>query len=579
MAADISEVLARRAGVAAERIRQVCELLDAGLTPIFIAHYRKAATGGMDEATLRQIAELRRDLVSMESLRARAIAQLKMAGAFNPEAAKLIAEATEPEPIQDLLLPYKPGRRTAASVAEQRGLGPLADYAWAGAPEGPDLPAKAAEFVSHEKEIHTADDALAGAGHILAERISNDPKIRRTIRNLVWDRGVLKSQQAKVGGKAALEFRGYFDFHEELKRLPPHRILAVNRGERSKVLKVTVEIPSDVVAGEVVPGIVPPDHRFFAFLSVAATDALQRLALPTIEREVRRQLTERADDHAIEVFASNLRSMLMRPPTPGKRILVVQPGFRSGCKAAVLERDGSLLGETIVYPHEPQKKWDEAKQALLEEARRHGVDLVAIGNGTGCRDTEQLVSEMIEANQLDLQYTIVSEAGAGVFADSDAAKREFPNLDAALRSTVSIGRRLQDPLAEFVKIDPRSIGVGLYQHDVNQDKLKRALREVLESCVATIGADANRASPEMLLYVQGLTAAQVQVLVVRRAQAPLATREELKALPGWDEKTLALAAGFLRVHGTSALDATRIHPESYPLAERRSEEHTLNSSH
>jgi len=568
MSAESSESQARRPEPGAERTKRVIELLDAGLTPVFIAHYRKAAAGSQDETALRRAARLRRQQTSFESLRARVIAQLKLAGAWNDDVAKLIAEAGETEVLQDLLLPYKPGRRTAASVAEQRGLAPLANYAWEGPADGPDLAVRAADYVSHEKEIHAPEDALAGAGHILAERIANDPHVRQAVRTVVWEKGILKSEQAKPGGKAAAEFKGYFAFHEELKRLPPHRILAVNRGEHSKILKVLIEVPPEAMAGDIVPTIVKPEHRFRAYLATVALDALQRLVLPAMEREIRKRLTERAEEHAIDVFASNLRGMLMVPPVRGKRVLVLQPGFRSGCKIAALDAEGKLLGETIVYPHEPQKKWAEAKAALLDEIRRHSIDLVAIGNGTGCRDTEQLVSETFEENQLEVQYTIVSEAGAGVFADSEAAKREFPNLEAALRATVSVGRRLQDPLAELVKIDPRSIGVGLYQHDVDQGKLKGALRDVIESCVAIVGTDANKASPEMLAYVPGLTPPEVQTLCMKRTLTPLASREELKSLPGWDEKTFLLAAGFLRIHGPLAFDATRLHPESYALAER-----------
>jgi len=568
MAAEIAEALARQLGADVERVRGVCELLDQGLPPVFVAHYRKAATSGMDEPTVRRIAELRQELLALGDLRETVRAQLRQAGALTDDLARTIAETADPGILRDLLLPYKPGRRTAASVAAQRGLGPLADYAWAGPADGPDLEAKAAEFVHHDREVHTPDDALAGAGHILAERISTDPKVRQAARDLVWERGVLVSKQAKAGGKEAVEFRGYFAFREELRRLPPHRVLAVNRGERSKVLKVAIEVPPEALAAQLVSPVVRPDHRFHAYLARVATDALGRLVLPAMEREVRRRLTDQAEAHAIEVFAANIRSMLMRPPVRGKRVLVVQPGYRSGCKVVVLDADGGLLGETLIYPHEPQKKWNEAKAALLEEARKHAVDIVAIGNGTGCRDTEQLVSEVIAESGLDLRYTITSEAGASVFADSDAAKREFPNLDAALRATVSIGRRLQDPLAELVKIDPRSVGVGLYQHDVDQARLKAALHDAVESCVAAVGVDANTASPEMLAYVPGLGPAQVQVLCIKRAAAPVACREELKSLPGWDDRTFLVAAGLLRVRGANALDATAVHPASYALAER-----------
>jgi uncharacterized protein len=568
MPADISDALARRLQLPRERVLPICELLDAGLHPVFIAHFRKSAAAGLDDVALRRLAAARQELLFTEDLRQKARRQAEQAGALTDALAKAMAEAEEPEEIEDLVRPYKPKRRTAALVAKERGLGPLADYAWTGSAEGPDLPLKAVEFVSAEKEVRSTEEALAGASHILAERVAEDPRVRKAVRALVWDKGILKSQQAKEGGKGAAEFHGYFQFQEAINRLPPHRILAVNRGERSKALKITIEVPPEALKEKVFPLAVPAAHRFQAFLSTVIADSLSRLVLPAVDREVRRQFTERAESHAVEVFVANLRSLLMTRPLHGRRILAIQPGFRTGCKVAALDDAGKLLGETIFYPLEPQKKWAEGKAALLAEIQRHGAALVAIGNGTGCREVEQLISEMIEEANLDLQYAIISEAGAAVYADSDPAREEFPNIDAAIRATVSIGRRVQDPLAELVKIDPRAIGVGLYQHDVNQGRLKTALEETMQSCVAAVGADVNTASAAMLRYIPGLSAAHIQSLAARRTQGPIATRQELRTLPGWDDQAYLLAAGFLRVHGTNPLDAARIHPDNYPAAER-----------
>ena len=568
MPADTSDVMARRLGISREKVPGICELLDAGLHPVFIAHYRKSACGAMDDPTIRRLAEARRELAALEDLRQRARRLAEEAGALTDDLARAIAEAAEPEVLDDLIHLHRPKRRTAAVVAQERGLRPLADYIRAGAADGPDLSVKAAEFVNPEKEVRSPDEALAGASHILAEQIADDFRVRQAVRRVVWDKGILKSQQAKATGKQAAEFRGYFQFQEAINRLPPHRILAVNRGERCKALKVTIEVPPEAIKEQAVALVVPAGHRFAAFLEAAANDALARLVLPIIDREIRRQLTDRSDAHAIEVFAANLRSLLMARPVRGKRILAIQPGYRTGCKAAVLDRDGTLLGETILYPLEPQKKWPESKAAVITEVQRHGVELVAIGNGTGCREIEQLISETIEENNLDIQYAIISEAGAAVYADSDLGKQEFPNLDAAIRATISIGRRVQDPLAELVKVDPRAIGVGLYQHDVNQQRLRQALEETVESCVAAVGADAGTATPAMLRRIPGLSPAAVQSLCDRRAQAPLASREELKTLPNWDEKTVAAAVGFLRIRGANPLDATRVHLESYAAAER-----------
>ena len=568
MPADISEALARRLGISRERLTSVCELLDAGLHPVFIAHYRKSASGGLDDVAIRRVVEARREFEFLADLRQKARRQAEQAGALSEALVKAIDEAEDAERIEDLVRPFRPRRRTAGHVAMERGLGPLAEYAWSGPPDGPDLAVKAAEFVSAAKEVRSPEDALAGASHILADRVAEDGRVRQAVRALLWEKGILRCQATKEGGKAAAEFRGYFKFQEAINRLPPHRVLAINRGERSKALKVAIEAPAESLKDQVFPLVAPPGHRFREFLEVVAGDALARLVLPAVDREVRRQLTDRAESHAIDVFVANLRSLLLARPICGKRVLAIQPGFRTGCKVAALDAAGALLGETIIYPLEPQKKWDEGKAALLAEVQRHGSELVAIGNGTGCREVEQLLSETIEQSGFDLQYAIVSEAGAAVYADSDLARQEFGNLDAAIRATVSIGRRIQDPLAELVKIDPRAIGVGLYQHDVNQGRLKAALEATMQSCVAAVGADANTASAATLRYIPGLGPGHVQSLCARRSPSPLAGREDLRALAGWDETTFQAAAGFLRVRGSSPLDATRVHPESYGAAER-----------
>jgi uncharacterized protein len=653
MPADLLAKLAQRLGVGRERVLPVCALLDSGLHPIFIAHYRKSATGGLDEAALRRLMEVRRELTALEDARQRALRIAEVAGASTPELRARLDEAEDPESIEDLVRPLRPKRRTAGFVAKERGLGPLADYAWSPPPDGPDLLAKAAEFVNPDKEVRSPDEALAGAGHILAERIADDPKVRGAARRLVLQNGILKAHQAPGSGKQAAEFRPYFQFQEPISHLPPHRILAVTRGERVKALKVTIEVPPEGLRDRLLPVIFPGEPRRAArpvsppaapplapppghaaaepaptpaetqtpataipaadsasagaeslgcgppepprespaaptppaegqaaappapgplrareFLDAVATDALQRLVLPAVEREVRRQLLDRADAHAIEVFAANLRSLLMTRPVRGKRVLAIQPGFRTGCKVVALDAAGTLLGETIIYPLEPQQKTAEGKAALMAEIHRHAVEIIAIGNGTGCREVEQLVSELIQDQALAVEYAIVSEAGASAWADSDLARHEFPNLDAAIRATVSIGRRLQDPLAEFVRIDPRAISVGLYQHDVNQDRLRRALDETMESCAAAVGADAGAASPSMLRRIPGLGEPQVAAMVAKRQAAPLASREDLRSLPGWDDRTFLAAAGFLRIQGDNPLDATRVHPESYPAVER-----------
>ena len=636
MPADLSAKLAQRLGIGRERVLPVCALLDSGLHPVFILHYRKSAAGNMDEASLRRLIEVRRELAALEDARQRAVRIAEAAGAATPQLCSRLDEAADAESIEDLVRPLRPKRRTAGFVAKERGLEPLADYAWSLPPDGPDLRTRAAEFVNPAKEVRSLDEALAGAGHILAERIADNPKVRGAARRLVLEKGILKAQQAHGAGKQAAEFRPYFKFQEPISHLPPHRILAITRGERIKALKVAIEVPAEALKDRVFAAIfsaefrrtAPPPDTFSdtstplrsgspepprqlppadpsmaqpdaagqetrradgdaapaegqpaapaapaplrprEFLEAVATDALRRLVLPAVEREVRRQLLDRADAHAVEVFAANLRSLLMTRPIGGKRVLAIQPGLRTGCKVATLDAAGTLLGETIIYPLEPQKKTAEGRAALMAEIQRHAVEIITIGNGTGCREVEQLVSELIQEQSLAVEYAVVSEAGASAYADSDLAKQEFPNLDAAIRATVSIGRRLQDPLAEFVRIEPRAIGVGLYQHDVNQDRLRRALDETMESCVAVVGADANAASPSMLQRIPGMSESRTAVMVARRQAAPLTSREEIRSLPGWDDRTFQAAAGFLRIHGENPLDATRVHPESYAAAER-----------
>jgi len=568
MPADICEALAQRLKLGRERIVPVLELLDAGLSPVFIAYYRKETTRGTDEATIGRIEQARRDLAADESLRRKARAIAEQAGALTDRLAATIAEADDPDTFEDLVRRFQPRRRTAGVVAGLRGLGPLADYASAGAADGPDLAEKAVEFVGPDHEVRSPDEAMTGAAHILAERVAGDGRLRGMVRRFAWEKGTLRSHQAGPRAKQAAEFRSYFKFAEALGRIPPHRILAINRGERNKALKVAIDVPLEALMDHVLGITMPSGHRFAAFLKTVLADALQRLVLPTVERHIRRRLTERAERHAIEVFVANLRSLLMARPVRGRRVLAVQPGYRTGCKMAMLDPDGALLGETIIYPLEPQKKWDEGKTAIVQAIRQHQIETVAIGNGTGCREVEALLSELIAEQSLDIRYAIVSEAGAAAYADSAPAKEEFDRLDAAIRAAISIGRRLQDPLAELVKIDPRAIGVGLYQHDVNQQRLQRALDETITSCVAAVGADANTASPAMLRRIPGLGHKHVAALVERRAEAPIASRDELKTLPGWDEKTFLLAAGFLGVSGPNPLDATRIHPEWYADTER-----------
>jgi len=568
MPVDFAEALAERLKIPCERVTSALDLLEAGLSPVFIAHYRRPATGGLDEDTLLRLRDEGAALARLADLRRQARTLAEQQNALTDTLAEAIDAADDPDVLEDLVRPFRPKRRTAGQVAAERGLGPLAEYVRHGPADGPDLRTKAAEFVAPVREVRSADEALAGAAHLLAERVADAPAVRRAVREFVWNRGRLVSHQAGPQACRHPEYRAYADYSEPLARIPPHRVLAINRGQRAKVLRVTVRVPFEDLLEQVLALAKGKGHRFADFLRRVVADALRRLVLPAIEREVRRRLTERAQCHAIEVFVENLRSLLLTRPVRGRRVLAVQPGYRTGCKTAVLDPDGRLLAETILYPLQPERKWEEARQALARLVAEHGVETVAIGNGTGCREVEALVSEMIEQHGLDVLYAVVSEAGAAAYADSPAAREEFPRLEPAIRSAVSIGRRLQDPLAELVKSDPRALGVGLYQHDVDPDRLQQALADGLTSCVAAVGADAGTASPDMLRWVPGLGPEQVEALLARRAERPIRRRSDLADLPGWDEQTFLQAAGFLRVRGPNPLDATCIHPEQYGDAER-----------
>ena len=567
MPIDIVSEIAVRLGLRPAQVRGSLELLDQGDTPPFVAHYRKEQTGGLNEAALRGILACRDDLKKLEARKHAVLHSIREQGSLEARLKSGIDAATQSRVVEDLYLSVRPPRNTAAAKAIERGLQPLADLILDGTAAGP-LEDPAANTIHHDREVHTTEDALTGAAHIIAERYSVQPRIRQKVRDLLWSEGQVRCARGDLPDEQVKEFRDYFTFSESIKDLPPHRVLAVNRGERRKALRVSIELPEGVLLSQCRSIVIPEDHPFAAFLNRCLTDCLERLVLPAISRETRHDLTDRAEEHAVEVFANNVWGILMTPPAGPVRVLAVDPGFRTGCKAAAIDADGNLLGETIVYPHEPQRRWDEAKATLLEAIRKHAVDVVAIGNGTGCHETEKLISEIIADNHLDIRYTLVSEAGASAYAASPLATEEFPNLDPTLRGTASVGRRLQNPLSEFVKVDPRVIGVGLYQHDIDQGRLKKQLDAVVRSCVNDVGVDVNLAHVALLENVAGLNAALAcDIDAYRRDHGPLPSREALKNVPGITETVFRQCAAFLKVTGgDNPLDRTRIHPESYPVA-------------
>ena len=569
MGPNVTSEIALQLRLREQQVQSTLDLLRQGNTVPFIARHRKEATGGLNCKTIVAIVELRNRLTALQARKEAVLQAIREQGKLTDELEKAIALASQTWLVEDLYLPFRSQRHTAAMLARDRGLEPLAELILSGEGET-QIEDMAANFIRHDREVHTTDDAMAGTSHIIAENYSTNSRLRQKVRDTIWAQGVLRSSRGASADEQLKEFRDYFNFSELIKSLPPHRVLAVNRGERKKILKVVVEMPMDELIGQCGRIAVPEGHPFADFLHQCLTDSLTRLVIPNISREVRRQLSERAEQHAVDVFASNLHGILMTPPLPGVRVLSVDPGFRTGCKVAALDADGLLLGETIVYPHEPQKRWDEAKAALAEVIQKHRIDVVAIGNGTGCHETEKLITEIIADNKLPIKYSLVSEAGASAYAAGESAKEEFPNLDAALRGAISIGRRLQDPIADFVKVDPRCIGVGLYQHDIDQDLLKEHLDQVVYDCINEVGADLNRANVTLLSRISGLNERLACNIVACRSKAgPFRSREQLKNVDGVDEQVFRQSAGFLRIFGgDNPLDRTYVHPEDYPLAHR-----------
>ena len=570
LAIDLSRV-AHGLQLPLDRVYAVIELLDAGNTVPFITRYRKDQTGGMDEEQIRRIQERLTKLRLLVERKQSILRLIESQGKLTPELAAQIEAAESTKRLEDLYLPYKLKKQTLATTARERGLEPLADEVLNAAPAAANLDERAADFINPDKGVPTAADALLGVGHILAEVFSERADLRQRLRKILRKSGRLVSQKIEsVDEKQAQGFRDYFDFSEFLGRVPPHRILAINRGERAKLLRVKVDGDIEAMQATVDELVVPAEHPHAEFLRGCGRDALQRLVFPSLEREARREMTEAAEAHAVEVFARNLRNLLLQPPVQGRRILAMDPGFKSGCKLAALDEFGGLLDHAVIHIVGKPERRVEAKARVVELIGKHQLTLVAIGNGTACRETEELMGELLgeELKDHGVAYVIVNEAGASVYSTSPLGREEFPEYDATLRGAISIGRRLQDPLSELVKIDPANIGVGLYQHDVKAKHLRTSLDAVVESCVNYVGVDLNTASPALLRYVSGLNQLTARrVFDHRREHGPFTSRESLKAVPGFGDATFVQAAGFLKITGSgNPLDVTWIHPESYELA-------------
>ena len=562
--------LARELGLRTAQVQATVELLDAGNTVPFISRYRKEATGELDETQVRNLQERLTYLRNLAAKKAEVIRLIDEQGKLTPELAQAINAAEKLTEVEDLYRPYRPKRRTRASVAREKGLEPLAERMLAQADTAGDPAAIAAAFINEEKGVATAEEALAGARDIIAETISDDAHIRRITRELTSREGVIAAAATGKGGEAAQEFEMYADFSERLATLPPHRVLAINRGERLECLSVKLHTPDQKILLEIQSRYVKQIGSIWSpLVAEACDDGHARLIAPAIEREVRAEQTERAEERAIALFAENLRHLLLQPPIRGFRVLGIDPGFRTGCKLALVDDTGKVLETGATYITLGDRQRAEGEEVLIRLLNKHKVGLIAIGNGTASRETEQVVAGILPRLQHECAYVIVSEAGASVYSASKLATEEFPQFDVTIRGAISIARRTQDPLAELVKIDPKSIGVGQYQHDVDQKRLAEQLGAVVESAVNSVGVDLNTASPTLLQHVAGIKATVARAIVeYREANGRFHSRAELKKVSGLGPKAFEQCAGFLRVPGgKEPLDNTAVHPESYHIAE------------
>ena len=561
---SIVEILAQELGQKQQYIENVVNLIDEGNTIPFIARYRKEMHGAMDDTTLRNLETRLTYLRNLQQRRDEVKKSIENQGKLTEELSAAIDNASTMTEVEDLYRPYKQKRRTRGSIAREKGLDPLAQAIFA--QDGQDIEKLAQGFLDEEKGVATVEEAIAGASDIIAENLSDDAEIRKNLRALVMRRGSLVSKADDPDTDTV--YKLYYDFNQSITRLMDHQILAINRGEKEGILKVSITLPGNEGPALVCRAALKPTIQVSALVKAAAEDAYDRLIFPSIQREVRNELTDRASKGAIANFALNLKPLLMQPPVKGFVTMGLDPGYRNGCKVAVVDATGKVLDTAVVYPTFSEKKKQEAIAALSQLMRRHGVKHIAIGNGTASRETEAMAVELLRSFP-DASYMIVNEAGASVYSASPLAAEEFPEYDVNLRSAVSIARRLQDPLAELVKIDPKAIGVGQYQHDCPQKELDEALGAVVEDCVNAVGVDANTASRSLLQQVSGLTAATAKNIVAYREEnGPFTARSQLKKVPKLGPKAFEQCAGFLRIpESKEVLDTTGVHPESYAAAQ------------
>ncbi|MDQ0087317.1 uncharacterized protein J2T12_000711 [Paenibacillus anaericanus] len=564
----ITVQISKELGLSLKQVRTTVGLLDEGNTIPFIARYRKEMTGELDENQLRDIEERVHYLRNLEERKREVIRIIAEQDKLTVELEAAITKAVKLQEVEDLYRPYRQKRKTRASVAKEKGLEPLAEWVLSQPKQGDPL-AEAAKYVNAEKAVETAEEALQGAMDIIAEQVADEAPTRAWVRRYTMDQGILVSEAKSPEEESVYEM--YYNYREPTKKIPPHRILAMNRGERENILKVTLEVEVDPIHRYIAGRLIKGSSSVEVILQTVIADAYKRLIAPSIEREVRGELTEKAENQAISIFAGNLRSLLLQPPVRGKNVLGVDPAYRTGCKLAVVDDTGKLLEVAVTYPTPPHNKKQEAAAKFHELIDKYAVGLIVIGNGTASRESEQFVAEIIaERQDKDLAYLIVNEAGASVYSASKLAQEEFPDLDVAERSAVSIARRIQDPLAELVKIEPKAIGVGQYQHDVTQKNLDESLKTVVESAVNHVGVDVNTASPALLSYVSGVNATTAKNIVkFREENGKFKSRKQLQKVPRLGAKTFEQCIGFLRIsEGDFPLDRTPIHPESYDVVNR-----------
>lgn len=565
---NIIDTLAKELNVNKKYINSVIELLDSGNTVPFIARYRKELTGSMSDVILRKLAERLTYLRNLKSRKEDVIRIIEEQGKLTEELKNSIEHSTTLTEVEDIYRPYKPKKRTRSTIAQEKGLKPLSEIILNGNFKD-DIEKYAEKFINGEKGVESVEDALAGAVDIISEVISDEARYRKWIRKFVWENGIIET---KGESKEPTPYEMYYDYREEVKSIPPHRILAINRGEKEKVLSVKISSDMENIEIYLKNQSLKGNNVTDIYIEKSVEDSLKRLIYPSIEREIRSELTDKGEEGAIKIFKANLKALLMQSPIKGKNVLGYDPGFRNGCKIAVLDDTGKLLDTTIVYPTVPQKDVEGSIKKLKELIYKYDVDVVSLGNGTASRESEELIGRLIkEVKQekgKDLYYVIVSEAGASIYSASELAAKEYPDINVSLRGAISIGRRLQDPLAELVKIDPKSIGVGQYQHDVTPKKLDESLKGVVEDCVNSVGVDLNIATPSLLSYISGINSTiATNIVTYREENGKFKNRKELLKVKRLGAKAFEQCAGFLRVMESSEpLDNTSVHPESYDAA-------------